>query len=134
MTASRLPPTNALVTELNERARADRLAATRSKVGRTVTLDDGLTASVGDWIATRSNARWLRSGDRTWVKNGHRWIIRAVEADGSLTVASLGGDPDAVVRLPAHHVAAHTALGYAATIDTARASPPTPAMSSAAIN
>ena len=113
-----LAPTNALVTELNERARADRLAATRSKVGRTVTLDDGLTASVGDWIATRSNARWLRSGDRTWVKNGHRWIIRAVEADGSLTVASLGGDPDAVVRLPAHYVAAHTALGYAATIDT----------------
>ena len=35
-------------------------------------------------------------------------------------MASLGGDPDAVVRLPAHYVAAHTALGYAATIDTAK--------------
>ena len=26
---------------------------------RTVTLADGLTASAGDWIATRNNARWL---------------------------------------------------------------------------
>ena len=111
-----LAPTNTLVAELNGRARADRLSG--QTAGRSVTLGDGLTASVGDWITTRSNARWLRSGDRTWVKNGHRWIIRAVEADGSLTVSPLGGDPDAVVRLPARYVAAHTALGYAATIDT----------------
>ena len=113
-----LAPTNTLVADLNERARADRLASAPARVGRTVALGDGLKASVGDWITTRSNARWLRSGDRTWVKNGHRWIIRGVAADGSLTVAPLGGDPDAVVRLPAHYVAAHTALGYAATIDT----------------
>ena len=113
-----LAPTNTLVADLNERARADRLASTRRQVGRTVTLGDGLNASAGDWITTRSNARWLRSGDRTWVKNGHRWIIRDVAADGSLTVSALGGDPDALVRLPARYVAAHTALGYAATIDT----------------
>ena len=113
-----LAPTNTLVADLNERARADRLASAPAQVGRTVTLGDGLQASVGDWIATRSNARWLRSGDGTWVKNGHRWIIRGVEAGGSLMVAPLGGDPDAVVRLPAPYVAAHTALGYAATIDT----------------
>ncbi|MGV0994221.1 MAG: MobF family relaxase [Mycobacterium sp.] len=113
-----LAPTNKLVADLNERARADRLASTRREVGRTVTLGDGLNASDGDWITTRSNARWLRSGDRTWVKNGHRWIIRDVAADGSLTVSPLGGNSDAVVRLPSHYVAAHTALGYAATIDT----------------
>ncbi|GJF18149.1 hypothetical protein NGTWS1803_06870 [Mycolicibacterium cyprinidarum] len=113
-----LAPTNTLVSGLNERARADRLASTRRQVGRTVTLGDGLNASAGDWITTRSNARWLRSGDRTWVKNGHRWIIRVVEADGSLSVSPLSGDPFAVVRLPAQYVTAHTALGYAATIDT----------------
>ncbi len=113
-----LAPTNTLVADLNERARADRLASTRREVGRTVTLGDGLNASAGDWITTRRNARWLRSGDRTWVKNGHRWIIRDVAADGSLCVSPLGGDPDAVVRLPAPYVSAHTALGYAATIDT----------------
>ncbi|HRY10784.1 MAG TPA: MobF family relaxase, partial [Candidatus Nanopelagicales bacterium] len=77
-----LAPTNTLVAELNERARADRVASDGEKIGRTVALGDGLNASVGDWIATRSNARWLRSGDRTWVKNGHRWVIRGVEADG----------------------------------------------------
>ena len=97
---------------------AERVASAGEKIGPTVTLGDGLNASVGDWITTRSNARWLRSGDRTWVKNGHRWIIRGVEADGSLTVSPLRGEPDATVRLPAHYVAAHTGLGYAATIDT----------------
>ena len=113
-----LAPTNALVAELNDRARTDRIASAGQRIGPTVTLGDGLQASVGDWIATRSNARWLRSGDRTWVKNGHRWIIRTVDADGSLTVSPLRGNTDAVVRLPAHYVCAHTALGYAATIDT----------------
>ncbi len=113
-----LAPTNALVAGLNERARADRIGATRDMIGPTVTLGDGLEASAGDWVTTRSNARWLRSGDRTWVKNGHRWIIRTVQADGSLTVSPLHGSTDAVVRLPSHYVAAHTALGYAATIDT----------------
>ena len=57
-----LAPINTLVAELNERARADRLASAPARVGRTVTLSDGLQASVGDWLATRSNARWLRSG------------------------------------------------------------------------
>ena len=113
-----LAPTNALVAELNDRARADRIASAGQRIGPTITLGDGLEASVGDWIATRSNARWLRSGDRTWVKNGHRWIIRTVEADGSLTVSPLRGNTDAVVRLPAHYACAHTGLGYAATIDT----------------
>ena len=113
-----LAPTNALVAALNDRARADRIASAGQRIGSTVTLGDGLEASVGDWIATRSNARWLRSGDRTWVKNGHRWIIRTVEADGSLTVSPLRGNTEAVVRLPARYVCAHTGLGYAATIDT----------------
>ena len=67
------PPTNTLVAELNGRPRRPALG---SDGWLPVTLGDGLTASVGI-DHTRSNARWLRSGDRTWVKNGHRWIIRA---------------------------------------------------------
>ena len=84
-----LAPTNTLVAELNERARLDRLAQTpnhpaNTATATTVTLADGLTASAGDWIATRKNARWLRTTQRgAWVKNGHRWIIRTVHDDGS---------------------------------------------------
>lgn len=113
-----LAPTNALVAELNDRARGDRLRTSGQETGRSVELGDGLLASAGDWITTRSNARWLRTGERAWVKNGQRWIIHAVEQDGSLTVSTLGGDDAAArVRLPARYVRDHTTLGYASTID-----------------
>lgn len=113
-----LAPTNPLVAELNERARALRLRLYRGEqIGPTVTLGDKLTASAGDWITTRENARWLRTGERTWVKNGHRWVIRAVKEDGSLMVSPLHGDTDDVLRLPAGYVTSHTTLGYASTID-----------------
>ena len=87
----------------------------------TVTLGDGLTASAGDWIATRKNARWLRlKASNGWVKNGHRWVIRTYR-DGSVTVSPLRGRAkDKTVRLPADYIAAHTTLGYACTIDSAQ--------------
>lgn len=116
-----LAPTNEQVAELNERARLDRLG--RSPSGSdTVILGDGLTASAGDWIATRKNARWLHlKGSKGWVKNGHRWVIRSVNRDGSVTVSPLRGRAkNKTVRLPADYLAAHTTLGYASTIDTAQ--------------
>ncbi|WP_269779757.1 MobF family relaxase [Mycobacterium intracellulare] len=119
-----LAPTNTLVAELNERARLDRLAQTTAQPStpadaNTVTLADGLTASAGDWIATRKNARWLRTNGGKWVKNGHRWIIRTVHEDGSLTVVPLRGRATPV-RLPARYVATNTTLGYASTINAAQ--------------
>ncbi|MGO9349428.1 MAG: MobF family relaxase [Mycobacterium sp.] len=120
-----LAPTNPLVAELNERARLDRLAHTTNHnsdpaSAATVTLADGLTASAGDWIATRKNARWLRTAQRgAWVKNGHRWIIRAVHNDGSLTVVPLRGRATPV-RLPARYVCTYTTLGYASSINAAQ--------------
>lgn len=118
-----LAPTNPLVAELNERARADRLRLfPAEQVGPTVTLGDTLTASAGDWITTRENARWLRTGERTWVKNGHRWVIREVNDDGSLMVSPLHGDTNDVLRLPAPYVKSHTTLGYASTIDVRQGS------------
>ena len=120
-----LAPTNDLVAQLNERARLDRLTAEPPpriwrKTPKTVTLSDGLTASEGDWLATRKNARWLRTADSgVWVKNGHRWLIRTVHDDGSLTVIPLRGKATPV-RLPARYVATHTTLGYASTIDAAQ--------------
>lgn len=112
-----LAPTNALVAELNDRARADRLRSNGKPPRRTVALSDGLLASAGDWITTRSNARWLAIGKRGWVKNGQRWMIQAVERDGSLKVSPLLGDNAATVRLPSSYVREHTTLGYASTID-----------------
>lgn len=112
-----LAPTNALVAELNDRARADRLRSSCKPPGRTVELGDGLLASAGDWITTRSNARWLPAGKLGWVKNGQRWIIQAVERDGSLTVSPLLSDGTATVRLPGSYVREHTTMGYASTID-----------------
>lgn len=118
-----LAPTSELVAELNEWARLDRLTTNPQVASAaTVTLGDGLAASAGDWITTRKNARWLRATGRgTWVKNGHRWIIRDVNKDGSLTVSPLRGpNTNTLIRLPADYVAAHTTLGYASTINTAQ--------------
>jgi hypothetical protein len=124
-----LAPTNDLVAQLNERARLDRLTHTPTTPASpptdppsaaTVTLADGLTASAGDWIATRKNARWLRTTTRgAWVKNGHRWTIRTVHNDGSITVVPLRGTATPV-RLPARYVATYTTLGYASTINAAQ--------------
>jgi conjugative relaxase-like TrwC/TraI family protein len=113
-----LAPTNELVAQLNERARLDRLRGTRSRSSATVTLGDGLTASAGDWITTRRNDRRLRLTDG-WVRNGHRWKIRRVHADGSLTVTALSGRTR-TATLPADYVANHTTLGYATTINAAQ--------------
>ena len=104
-----LAPTNEQVAELNERARLDRLTNGGGFASAAVTLGDGLTASAGDWIATRKNARWLRlKASNGWVKNGHRWIIRRVHRDGSVTVSPLRGRAkDKTVRLPALHRRPH---------------------------
>jgi conjugative relaxase-like TrwC/TraI family protein len=128
ITASRdallIAPTNELVAELNERARLDRLRRNPHPDNtRTVTLSDGLAASVGDWILTRSNARWLHIPGGGWVKNGHRWIIKDIDERGTITVSRLTGcDTESVVRLPARYVATNTTLGYARTINGAQGS------------
>ena len=115
----------ATVRALNERARAERVAAGLVSAAG-APLHDGLVAGVGDRVVTRRNDRRLGAGSR-WVKNGDTWIVTAVTADGGLTVQRPGGGP--AVRLPAGYVAEHVELGYAttahraqgATVDTAHA-------------
>lgn len=117
-----IAPTNDLVAELNERARLDRLQREKqSENTRTVTLSDGLTASVGDLILSRSNARWLHIPDGGWVKNGHRWEITDIDDDGNVTVKrDHSAQTSPPVRLPARYAATHTTLGYARTINGAQ--------------
>jgi conjugative relaxase-like TrwC/TraI family protein len=121
-----LAPTNAIVTQLNERARLDRLdrviaegTAIRADDLRDTQLSDGLRASVGDVIATRRNQRTLRLGGGTdFVRNGYRWRVDRVTRDGGMTVARLHTGQKAV--LPAWYVRAHVTLGYASTIDASQ--------------
>jgi conjugative relaxase-like TrwC/TraI family protein len=113
------------VSELNARARADRVTAGAvSEHGLTVA--GGGTAGVGDLVVSRQNNRRLSTG-RRWVRNGDRWVVTATDQDGSMTVKRANGG--GVVVLPAAYVAEHVELAYASsahraqgrTVDTAHA-------------
>ncbi|WP_051208174.1 MobF family relaxase [Propionicicella superfundia] len=110
-----LAPTRDLVAELNTRARSHRLAGTLP--GGEVELADGLSASVGDVIITRTNDRRLRVSATDWVKNGDRWTITAINDGG---VRALHTRSRRSVVLPADYVASSVELGYASTVHTAQ--------------
>ncbi len=114
-----LAPTNDIIDTLNARARVDRLLAdpTAAKAP-TVLLADRLHASVGDTIRTRKNARFIRIGRADFVRNGYRYTITEVLADGRLKARHLRSGR--IVTLPADYVSEHVTLGYAATIDSAQ--------------
>jgi conjugative relaxase-like TrwC/TraI family protein len=104
------------VSELNARARADRVSAGQViDVG--VSVAGGETAGVGDQVRTRQNNRRLTSG-QSWVRNGDRWIVIATFEDGSMIVKRSNGAGQ--VLLPAHYVREHVELAYAATAHRAQ--------------
>ena len=112
---------NDTVTELNERARADLVAAGEVAEGG-VTTGIGSVVGVGDLVVTRQNDRRLVSG-RGWVKNGDEWMVTAIGSDGAVTVqrgTGRGGRPAGQVVLPRDYVADHVELGYATTVHRAQ--------------
>ncbi len=111
-----LAPTRDLVAALNERARAHRLDG--ADAGPSVHLSDGLEASVGDQVITRSNERRLAISSTDWVKNGDRWTVLDVHPSGALTVQHARHQMR--VTLPATYVAEQTELGYASTVHGAQ--------------
>lgn len=114
-----LAPTNDIITTLNARARADRLATDPDAANTpTVVLADGLAASVGDTIRTRRNARRIRLGRTDFVRNGYRFTITDVLPDGAVRARHLRSGH--IITLPADYLADHVTLGYAATIDSAQ--------------
>lgn len=119
-----LAPTRELVAELNTRARTDRLAAAatagNAKVGREAVLADGLRASVGDIVRTRSNDRRNPLSQTDWVRNGDRWTVENVGRDGSLVVRHL--ELGRTVTLDSAYVQESTELGYAGTVHSAQGS------------
>ncbi|WP_164545024.1 AAA family ATPase [Antribacter gilvus] len=86
----------ATVTDLNRRARADRLLAGTVDDGRAARLAADVEASAGDVIVTRRNDRTLRHGRDGWVRNGNLWQVLAVHRDGSVTARRI--DPDQQAR------------------------------------
>ncbi|TRW79521.1 AAA family ATPase [Mycolicibacterium sp. 018/SC-01/001] len=114
-----LAPTNDIITTLNARARADRIATTpHAQHQPTVVLSDGLHASVGDTIRTRRNNRRIPIGRDDYVRNGYRYTITDVRPDGAIVAHHLRSGRH--VTLPAGYLAEHVTLGYAATIDSAQ--------------
>lgn len=118
MDALLLAATRDLVTQLNQRARADRLAGAASSPGAEVELADGTCAGAGDPVITRANNRRLPITATEWVKNGDRFTVRGVGADGALDVVHTGTGRR--ITLPAGYVAAHVQLGYATTVHGAQ--------------
>jgi len=108
-----LAPTRELVRELNLRAQA-----ARGPAGASAPLSDGCAAHVDDVVISRRNDRRLGVSGTDWVKNGDRWQVEAVRADGGLAARHL--DSRLHATLPAEYVAAHVELGYASTVHTAQ--------------
>ena len=107
------------VTELNARARAARLATPgAARHTQETAVGMGLSASVGDTVITKKNNRLLPLGQSDFVRNGYRWDVTDVHADGSLTVRHLV--TARTVTLPAAYVTEHVLLGYASVIDSAQ--------------
>ncbi|WP_082606330.1 MobF family relaxase [Nocardioides sp. Root190] len=126
-----LAPTRDLVSDLNQQARAHRLAqqsgtaaadpASYPTNGPVRRLADGNEASIGELIITRENDRRLRTSATDWVKNGDRWNVLEIHDGGDLTVQHTGRNGHGrIVRLPADYVARSTELGYACTVHTAQ--------------
>lgn len=121
--------TRELVGNLNERARLDRILLGEVDAEHEVSLNGGFVASVGDAIITRHNDRRLSTRAGEWVRNGTRWTVTKLHADGAMTVRRSGRRWGSSIVLPAEYVAEHVDLGYAVTghgaqgvtIDTAHA-------------
>lgn len=83
-------------------------------VGPKIQLAGEHQGYVGDVILTRRNDYQLTTSAGDVVRNGQRWQIKQIHADGSLT-ARRHDDTQASVTLPATYVAEHVQLGYAST-------------------
>ena len=110
-----LAPTKELVAALNQRARTHRLHGTAPTAE--VELADANLASEGDVIITRRNDRRLRLNATDWVKNGDRWTITTITADGVRVRHTQTGRH---ITLPHDYISQWAELGYATTTHSAQ--------------
>jgi len=109
----------AAVAELNARAQAHRLAAGQLDPDRAVVLRGGRAAYAGDVLVTRLNRRRMTvRGGKDFVKNGDTWTLETILPGGDAVVRHTRHRGR--IRLAADYLAAHTELGYAATVHRAQ--------------
>jgi hypothetical protein len=108
------------VTDLNVKARNQRIQEGLVAPTREAKLADGSRVSKGDLIITRLNQRRISAGRTGWVRNGDRWTVLAINPDGSMKARRAGYQFGATVTLPAAYVAEHVDLGYAITAHRAQ--------------
>jgi conjugative relaxase-like TrwC/TraI family protein len=113
-----LAPTRDLVAKLNHAARNVHLNGRRPD--DEADLSDGNQATIGDTILTRHNDRRLGVSGTDWVKNGDRWTVTGLTANGGLRARHLLSGLH--VTLPPEYVANHVELGYATTVHAAQGS------------
>lgn len=123
-----------LVASTNDYADALNAAAQKTMAARgvldmreAVKLTGSQFAHVGNIILTRRNNYDLVTSAGDVVRNGQRWRVEAIHADGSIT-ARRSDDTGAAIVLSPDYLGEHTQLGYAstghsaqgATVDVAR--------------
>lgn len=118
---------NEYVAALNAAAQA--VMAERGELDTTVSvgISGEQVAHVGDTILTRNNDYELVTSAGDVVRNGQRWQVEQINADGSMQVRRLD-ETNVTVTLNPEYVGAHVQLGYAtsghasqgATVDVAR--------------
>lgn len=108
---------NETVSQLNARAHADLVEAGAVVIDTEVTLRAEVRAGVGDVLLARRNDRSIRDSSGSFVANGTRMTITAINPDGSAHATVHTGDagtPPSII-LDADYLASSVELGYATT-------------------
>ena len=113
-----LATTREHVRQLNQAARALRVADGDVDSSRTVTGRGNIPIGVGDQILARRNDRRVHISATHWLKNGDRFTVTAITDDGG--VMARHAPTGRTLTLPSDYVASHTDLGYASTIHGAQ--------------
>jgi hypothetical protein len=109
---------DAVTVATNDEARALNAVIREVRVRRgdvddahTTSGSDGLPIGAGDVVQTR------RNNSQLGVANRQTWTVQHVTDDGDVwaRATAAGGAHGSIVKLPAHYVAEHTHLAYAAT-------------------
>lgn len=108
---------NETVSQLNARAHADLVESGAVVIDTEVTLRSDVRAGVGDVLLARRNDRSIRDSNGSFVANGTRMVITAINPDGSAHAAVQTGDAGAPpnIILDADYLASSVELGYATT-------------------
>ncbi|MDO5633458.1 MAG: MobF family relaxase [Micrococcus sp.] len=106
------------VAALNSLARNWRVGRGEVDTDITVRGRAAMEIGVGDRIVARRNDRRVMITPTHWVKNGDRFTVRSVDADGAVLARHSATDRD--VWLAADYVAQHVDLGYAVTVHSSQ--------------